>query len=222
MTPKTAALLTLSVAAFLDAAGSLAAERDMILLPSGAEVYLQETLSDSIGDSGLTYRYRFVMPDLASRVPSTSGPAGEFMEDAEGPLVIDTEAMAAEPANEDDYIDDGMIAEEDMDFSPVISIPGAERAADDAIDRTLAGDDPEALPPAPEALFKDPIHDDVMWLCDNVVLKEALKTGKRPRQIVISLADRESPFGSYDPDVLQLFEAFSVPPTRDICEWRPW
>lgn len=223
MTSKTAAFLTLLATPFLAVAGSFAADKEMISLPSGAQVYLQEMLSDSIGDSGLTYRYRYVMPDLASRVPSTTGPATETdVIGAEGPQDIDTEAMGSEPIAEGDYIDDGMIADEDMDFAPVISIPGAEEAADDAIDRTLADEDPEALPPAPDALFKDPIHDDVIWLCQNVVLKEALKTGKRPRQIVISMSDRESAFGSYDPDVLQLFEAFSVPRDRDTCEWRPW
>jgi hypothetical protein len=29
-------------------------------------------------------------------------------------------------------------------------------------------------------------------------------------------------FGAYDPDVVQLFEAFRLPPDRDACEWEPW
>ena len=49
-----------------------------IALPSGAVVFWQETLQDTAGGLGLTARFRFVMPDRAQRVPSTSGSASDF------------------------------------------------------------------------------------------------------------------------------------------------
>lgn len=195
----------------------------MIELPSGARVWLQERLEDSLGETGLTYRYRYVMPDLAQRVPATTGAASELPDagTTDGPVDIDTMDMSDEDSSEY-YIDDGMIDEEAFDFAPVITIPGTEEAADEVIDRTLSGDDSEALPSAPSSTYRDPVHDDVFWLCQNKVVPDVAKTGKRPTQIVISVADRKSVFGTYDPDVLQLFEAFTL--TRDGrgCEWRPW
>lgn len=190
-------------------------------LPSGAKVHLQEKLEDNFGDYGLTLRFRFVMPDLADRVPSSFGAGTDFI--GEEPQDIDTMAMDGGEDAEGDYIDDGMIAAEDMDFQPVFSIPGAEEAADQVIQHSLGEeDDGTTLPATPDVLLKDPIHDDIVWICDNIALPEALKSAKRPAQIVVSLADRESGFGSYDPDVLQIFESFTLPKGRDVCEWRPW
>lgn len=201
---------------------------EMIDLPSGAQVYLQERLEDSLGDTGLTYRYRYVMPDLATRVPSTTGPAGEYVA-ADGdraPVDIDLDAMGESDGDPGDYIDDGLVDPEEFDFTPVITLPGTEEAADQAIDQTLSGDDDERLPAAPTSVFKDPVHDDIIWLCEHRIVPEVVtasaKGARRPGQIVISMADRESRFGDYDPDVLQIFEAFSLPRDRDICEWRPW
>ncbi|MDN3711069.1 DUF6497 family protein [Paracoccus cavernae] len=190
-------------------------------LPSGAKVYLQETLEDNFGDYGLTLRYRFVMPDLADRVPSSFGTGTDFGGDE--PLDIDTQSMEGGEDSGEDYIDDGLISPEDLDFQPVFSIPGAEEAADQVIDHAISDiDDGTTLPAVPDVLLKDPIHDDIVWICDNIALPEALKSAKRPAQIVVSLADRESEFGSYDPNVLQIFESFSLPKDRDSCEWRPW
>ena len=204
-----------------------------ITLPSGAKVYLQEKLEDNFGDYGLTLRYRFVMPDLAERVPSSFGAGTDFIGDEGGfepelpyggaPQEIDTQSLEGGEDSAQDYIDDGMISAEEMDFQPVFSIPGAEEAADRVIAHSLAEeDDGTTLPAVPDVLLKDPVHDDIAWICDNIALPEALKSAKRPAQIVVSLADRESEFGSYDPDVLQIFESFSLPGERDICEWRPW
>ena len=47
-------------------------------------------------------------------------------------------------------------------------------------------------------------------------------SGPRPSQIIISLSDKKTAFGAYDPEVVQLFEAFRLPPDRDSCEWEPW
>lgn len=234
MSLRTAAFILLTPLSLAAGGMGMAAadKAKMIDLPSGARAYLQERLEDSLGDTGLTYRYRYVMPDLAQRVPSTSGPAGDFgaadvgADSDRAPLDIDLDAMGDEDMGDEDMGDDGLIAPEDFDFTPIITIPGTEEAADQAIDQTLAGDDSNMLPAAPTSVFKDPVHDDIIWLCENRALpdiqKDSAAGGRRPGQIVISLADRESRFGAYDPDVLQIFEAFTLPRDRDLCDWRPW
>ena len=230
MSLRTAAFALLA-SPFLAATGAgcaAAGPQAMIDLPSGARAYLQERLEDNLGDMGLTYRYRYVMPDLAQRVPSTTGPAGEYLP-ADGdrePLDIDLDAMGDDGVDQGDYIDDGLVDPAEFDFAPVITLPGAEEAADAAIDQSLSGDDHDRLPAAPVSVFKDPVHDDIIWLCETIILPEIVRAAAggagRPGQIVISMADRESRFGEYDPDVLQIFEAFTLPRDRDICDWRPW
>lgn len=178
-------------------------------LPSGARVLWQETRQDDSGGSGLTHRFRFVMPDLASRVPATTGPASEEQQVLErAPLDIDTETGDVEG-------DDGTVEFHLADLTPQDMDDTTEAQADAALD------DP-ALPAAPDLLAQDPVHGDVVWLCENWALPRATSADPRPDQIVISLADRETAFGSYDPDALQLFEAFRLPPDRDACEWEPW
>lgn len=188
-----------------------------IRLPSGAEVQWLETLHDSSGGTGLTYRFRFLMKDLSARVPSTTGPASEpDMDGGRAPIEIDTETAEVTGATDgEEYIDDGMIDPHTLDLSPVPADDATEAAADEMID------DP-ALPSAPDALMQDPLHDDVMWLCQNWILPRVAKSGPRPTEIMISIADKDIPFGSYDPEVLQLFDAFRLPPDRDECDWEPW
>lgn len=191
----------------------------MIDLPSGAQAYLQETIVDDLGDTGLTYRYRYVMPDLALRVPATTGPATDF--DLQE---IDT-LPSGEGEFDGDYIDEGALNWEEFDFMPMISLPDDEAEADGVIDHTLFDQQnttDAVLPAAPISSFKDPVHEDVIWLCQNHALPEALKQPRRPAQLIISLADQESEFGSYDPEILQLFEAFTLPENRNHCDWRPW
>lgn len=194
----------------------------LISLPSGAELHWLETLHDNSGGGGLTYRFRFLMPDLAQRVPSTSGPASEpgLEPDmgARAPIEIDTESdepIGITETDQGDYLDDGMIDPATLDQSPVEGDEAAEVAAD-----ALLGE--PALPAAPDVLAQDPLHDDVLWLCQNWILPRIASTGPRPDAIMISIADKDIPFGSYDPGVLQLFEAFRLPPDRDTCEWEPW
>lgn len=234
VTPRQAALplLFLPFGAGLALASAADLQAQSVDLPSGVTVHLQEKIEDLQGDYGVTLRFRYVMPDLSKRAPATTGSATDFPEDdlsQDGtpqdrqPIEISTEDGADGEDVSGDYIDDGMVSAEDLHLVPVIAIPGAEEAADDAID--LTGRDftsDEALPAAPDILLKDPVHDDIVWICENLALPEALKSSKRPQQIIISLADRESPFGVYDPDVLQIFESYTLPKDRDICEWRPW
>jgi len=185
-----------------------------IALPSGAVVRLQETRHDSSGGFGLTYRFRFVMPDLADRVPATSGPASDFADgDAPGPVEIDTES--GEVLGDDG--DDGLIDPASLEDLPEADLPAAadEAAADALLDEPV-------LPAAPDVLAQDPVHGDIVWLCENWVLPRIASPAPRPSQIVISLADREVAFGALDPEAVQVFEAFRLPSDRDACEWEPW
>ena len=59
--------------------------------------------------------------------------------------------------------------------------------------------------------------DDMFWLCQTYALPRIPNTGPQPAQIVISVADRELPFGEAAPDALQLFEAYSL--TDGECVW---
>ena len=78
---------------FASTAAGMAAEpaRTPVAVPSGAEVWLQEELSDRVPGMGLVQRYRFVMPTLAELVPPVE--PGDFadelppemFDDAEGP-----------------------------------------------------------------------------------------------------------------------------------------
>ncbi|WP_134680110.1 DUF6497 family protein [Paracoccus ravus] len=218
-TPSRAAsamfLALASPAAATDAPGT------RIELPSGAELRWLETLQDSAGGSGLTYRFRFLMPDLAARVPSTSGSATEPELAERPPIEIDTEAGG--DASGDDYIDDGLVDIDELQLSPVPQDAGSAPEDLDAAEIEADGmiEDP-ALPAAPDVLAQDPVHDDIVWLCENWVLPRIASPAPRPQQIVISIADKDIPFGIYDPEVLQLFEAFRLPPDRDSCEWEPW
>lgn len=194
------------------AAGGAAAAPAQIVLPSGAKVTWQETRHDNSGGIGLTYRFRFVMPDLAQRVPATSGPASDF-EDARGPIDIDTES--------------GEVSGEST-AEPVPLAPEAEMTAEDGADAEDGAEADadamleEALPAAPEVLAEDPIHLDIVWLCEHWALPRIASPAPRPEQIIISLASKETAFGAYDPEVVQLFEAFRLPRDRDACEWEPW
>lgn len=151
-----------------------------IILPSGAEAGWQETLHDDSGGQGVTHRFRFVIPDLAQRIPPPDEGA-ESRDDPEGSADADTEA-----------------------------------AADAMVEQPSGAEDGD------EGAQADPLHDDVVWLCQNWVLPRVRESVPRPRQIIISLSDKEVAFGTYDPDALQLFEAFALPADRDVCEWEPW
>lgn len=67
----------------------------------------------------------------------------------------------------------------------------------------------------PEAAFAD-----MQALCDGFALPRVPATGPRPAQIVITLMDREVPFGAPAPEATQFFEAFV--PDGDSCVWEPF
>ena len=66
---------------FASTAAGMAAEpaRTPVAVPSGAEVWLQEELSDRVPGMGLVQRYRFVMPTLAELVPPVE--PGDFADE---------------------------------------------------------------------------------------------------------------------------------------------
>ena len=59
---------------------------------------------------------------------------------------------------------------------------------------------------------------DLSWLCESYALPRISSIGPQPTRIVISLADKSSDFGVYDPDVIQVFESFSL--QGGACAWE--
>ncbi len=58
---------------------------------------------------------------------------------------------------------------------------------------------------------------DMQALCDSFALDRIAVTGPQPSQVIISLADRDVPFGEPSPDATQFFEAFH--PEDGACVW---
>ena len=75
---------------------------------------------------------------------------------------------------------------------------------------------------APELSVKDEdfeaLRADLEHLCNDFALPKLANVGPEPSQIIISLADRQSEFGVIDPDVTQVFEAYSV--ENGACIWE--
>ena len=59
---------------------------------------------------------------------------------------------------------------------------------------------------------------DLIWLCESYALPRLANIGPVPAQVVISLADQPSEFGVFDPDVIQVFEAYR--PREGACIWE--
>lgn len=225
----------------------------LIPVPSGAEVWLQEELTDRVPGLGLVQRYRFVMPSLATLVPPLDEgdmadrlppemldePFDEDvpltpeeqaeLDDALGDLVIQqvpddsADGLSLQPLPDSGGIDDAPLPSELA--PPDATLPeGAEGSPLDEArqDEAALGDGGEmALPAAPDILMQDPVHRDIVWLCENYALPRLAGQSPRPSQVVISMASAPSPFGSFDPGIVQLFEGFSIPANRDACVWEP-
>lgn len=187
-------------------------------VPSGQPVYWQDMITGTPGAHGLTYRFRFVAPDLANLVPMAApAPMEELTEEEMAALdeLADLEGGAAIIIR--DALGEGLISPSELDQAPVISIQ--EAPVDDSTGDGPTGD--FVLPPAPESLLRDPMHDDIVWLCQNFVLPRIASPGPRPTEIVISLSDRMLDSTGLEPGAVQLFEAFSLPRDRDECIWQP-
>ena len=218
------------------------AAQPLISVPSGAEVWLQEERSDRIPGLGLVQRYRFVMPSLAARVPPVDEttfddvvPPDMLDEHLEAPLTPEEQAeldellggFSIEAVPE---VDEGETQPSEPEAAPLPSElsppdPGPDPAPGDAgADLAAEPDwieDESALPAAPDILMQDPIHRDIIWLCENFVLPRIAHLEQLPGQVVISLASAPGPFGSFDPDIVQIFEGFSIPASRSHCVWEP-
>lgn len=109
------------------------AKEERLILPSGLETYLHETLWDE-RSTGLAYRFRFVAPDLTGQ----------------------------------------------EDFETKMT--------------------------------------DLEYLCNSYAVPRMANIGPQPTQIVISIANQESEFGVTDPNVIQIFEAYSL--DQGGCIWE--
>lgn len=161
-------------------------------------------------------------------VPLTPEEQAE-LDDALGDLVIQqvpddgAGSLSVQPLPDSEGMDDAPLPSELA--PPDTTLPeGAEGSPLDG-----AGQDPAAmaeggemaLPAAPDILMQDPVHRDIVWLCENYALPRLAGQSPRPTQVVISMASAPSPFGSFDPGIVQLFEGFSIPANRDACVWEP-
>lgn len=229
-----------AVLLFASTLAGLASEtaQSPIPVPSGAEIWLQEERSDRIPGLGLVQRYRFVMPSLAARVPPVDEttfddvvPLDMLDEHLEAPLTPEEQAEldellggfsieAVPELDEDDTLPpEHEAAPLPSQLSPPDPAPGGV-GADIAVDPDWI-DDESALPAAPDILMQDPIHRDIVWLCENFVLPRIAHQEQLPAQVVISLASAPGPFGSFDPEIVQIFEGFSIPASRSHCVWEP-
>lgn len=53
------------------------------------------------------------------------------------------------------------------------------------------------------------VEGDLPWLCDHVALPEIVDAGWNVAEVIISVGDREVPFGETHPEALQYFAVFS-------------
>lgn len=61
---------------------------------------------------------------------------------------------------------------------------------------------------------------DTAYLCEAYALERVKGSTPQPNQIIISVADRNVPFGEPDPEATQIFEAYSF--EGDTCTWEGW
>lgn len=59
---------------------------------------------------------------------------------------------------------------------------------------------------------------DMEWLCNNYALPKLSNTGPRPVEIIISMSDKNVPFGEDHPEATQFFNAYAI--TKGSCEWE--
>lgn len=207
-------------------ANTSAAEADGLhILPSGEAVTLHEIIRDpgEGGDAGGIWRFRFIMPTLALRVPPGEG------EELDGI----TEEDMAELDKMGLPTSFGPFSVDEFDSAELVTLEELE--AEGAIDSMtiidldqfgladLPGEGP-ALPADPNVLLQDPIHADLVWLCEQVALPSLPPEGDRfrPALIVISLADRPVEFGEFALDAVQIFEGFTPADDGNSCLWEPW
>ena len=189
-------------------------------LPSGDTATLQEVVRDAPDAYGATWRYRFVMPSLAGRVPAL--PEGGEEDDITDEDAAELDRLGLPPS-------DGPFEAQDFDSAELVTLEELE--AEGAIDNRIfidlgteeAADQPR-VPADPNVLLQDGAHADLLWLCETIALPDLPPPGDaaRPDSIVISVADRPVAFGEMAMDVVQQFEGFSPGDDGKTCIWEPW
>ncbi|WP_227754369.1 DUF6497 family protein [Stagnihabitans tardus] len=61
---------------------------------------------------------------------------------------------------------------------------------------------------------------DMDWLCQTYALPKLPVNGPMPAEIIISMSDRDVPFGESDPEATQFFNAYSI--EAGNCLWEPF
>lgn len=159
--------------------------------PSGLTLRWLDTVHTAPGPFGLTYRFRFVAPDLAAHLPGWDDIGTGT--DAEAPPEAGTSIATAEQTDDSP--------------APHIQLRVMGR-----------GHDAGTQQPAPWQT--DPITQDLHWLCRHYALPRIASPAPRPSQIVISITERPLPFGQFSSDTTQVFESFILPPDRADCLWE--
>jgi hypothetical protein len=59
---------------------------------------------------------------------------------------------------------------------------------------------------------------DMAWLCQNFAIDRISTLGPAPQQVIISLADRDIPFGQTDEEATQFFDAYRIEDGK--CVWE--
>ncbi|WP_297769603.1 DUF6497 family protein [uncultured Roseovarius sp.] len=72
--------------------------------------------------------------------------------------------------------------------------------------------------PGNDSVSLERMQADLLWLCESYALPRIANIGPQPGRVVISLSDRPSEFGVFNPEVLQVFESYS--PEGDTCIWE--
>lgn len=62
------------------------------------------------------------------------------------------------------------------------------------------------------------VHGDMEFLCTEYALPRLIESKVEPDQVIISLADQPLEFGVINPDVIQVFEAYSI--KDGTCIWE--
>lgn len=75
-----------------------------------------------------------------------------------------------------------------------------------------------ALPQALADMDYEAQEADMHYLCETFALSRIANTGPQPAQVVVSIADRPTAFGTADPEATQVFEAYR--PDAGACVWE--
>ena len=59
---------------------------------------------------------------------------------------------------------------------------------------------------------------DMDWLCNTYAVPRLPKNGPQPAEIVISMSDRDVPFGEDHPEATQFFNSYSI--EDGVCHWE--